>query len=288
MLIEAVGGSDMSDTSIDRAAGRVRDRSNNSGDGLHHHRIEGNLLRGSPAKAVGTFILVMTIIGTAIAATLAKPVAGAAYGSVAVPLAGGAALAVMAATLGHISGAHLNPAVTVGLAANRRFPWAYVPVYLIAQLAGAIGAALMAWVFFGGPARTVAHLGATYPAAGVGAWRAFAAEAVVTFVLVLAVVSVATDTRVPVGVAAIAIGAALASAILVSGPVSGGGVNPARSLGPMIVAGKFTDWWVYVTAPFAGGVLAAALYDRVLRAGATPTTRTGEVVKHTSRGLPDS
>jgi glycerol uptake facilitator-like aquaporin len=114
---------------------------------------------------------------------------------------------------------------------------------------------------------------------GVGAWRAFAAEAVVTFVLVLAVVSVATDNRVPVGVAATAIGAALAAAILVSGPVSGGGVNPARSLGPMIVAGKFTDWWVYLTAPFVGGLLAAALYEQVLRAGATPATQNDETLR---------
>jgi glycerol uptake facilitator-like aquaporin len=158
----------MSTAIIARVGARVRHRSNNSWLGLHRHPIEGNLVRGSVAEAVGTFTLVMTIICTAVAASLAKPVAGAAYGSVAVPLAGGVALAVVVASLGHISGAHLNPAVTLGLAANRRFPWAYVPVYLIAQLAGAIGAALMAWAVFGGPARTVAHLGATYPGGGRG------------------------------------------------------------------------------------------------------------------------
>jgi aquaporin Z/aquaporin NIP len=184
---------------------------------------------------------------------------------------------MVVATLGHISGAHLNPAVTLGLAANRRFPWMYVPVYVVAQLVGAIAAALMAWALFGEPARAVARLGATYPAAGVGPWRAFAAEAVVTFVLVLAVVSVATDTRVPVGVAAIAIGAALAAAILVSGPVSGAGVNPARSLGPMIVAGRFTDWWVYVIAPIVAGALAAGLYGRVLCGGIPSTTEQGHL-----------
>jgi aquaporin Z/aquaporin NIP len=259
----------------ERTGAQARFRTDRSQLGLHRHAIQGNLIRCGVAELLGTFILVLTIIGTAIAASLARPVAGVAYGSVAVPLAGGAALAVVVATLGHISGAHLNPAVTVGLATNRRFPWVYVPVYLIAQLLGAIAAALMAWALFGGPARTVARLGATYPAAGVGAWRAFAAEAVVTFVLVLAVVSVASDTRVPVGVAAIAIGAALVAAILVSGPVSGGGVNTARSLGPMIVAGKFTDWWVYLIAPIVAGVLAAALYERVLRGGTPPTTEAG-------------
>ena len=98
----------------------------------------------------------------------------------------------------------------------------------------------------------------------------FGAEAIVAFMLVLAVVSVATDSRVPPGVAAIAIGAALGGAILVSGPISGAGVNPARSLGPMIVAGTFTDWWAYLIAPLVGGVIAATSYDRVLRSGAAP------------------
>ena len=100
--------------------------------------------------------------------------------------------------------------------------------------------------------------------------RAAAAEAAGTFVLVLAVVAVATDSRVPRGIAAVAIGAALAVAIVISGPVSGAGVNPARAIGPMILAGQFTDWWAYLAAPVAGGVVAVALYDRLLRTGGTP------------------
>ena len=100
--------------------------------------------------------------------------------------------------------------------------------------------------------------------------RAAAAEAAGTFVLVLAVVAVATDSRVPRGIAAVAIGAALAVAIVISGPVSGAGVNPARAIGPMILAGQFPDWWAYLTAPLAGGAIAVALYNRFLRAGNTP------------------
>ena len=114
------------------------------------------------------------------------------------------------------------------------------------------------------------RLGAPAPAAGVPVGRALAAEAVVTFVLVLVVVAVATDSRVPRGIAATAIGAALAVAIVISGPVSGAGVNPARAIGPMILAGQFPDWWAYLAAPLAGGVVAVALYDRFLRAGHTP------------------
>jgi glycerol uptake facilitator-like aquaporin len=82
---------------------------------------------------------------------------------------------------------------------------------------------------------------------------------------------VATDSRVPRGIAAVAIGAALAVAIMIAGPVSGAGVNPARAIGPMILAGQFTDWWAYLTAPLAASVIAVALYDRILRADSNPT-----------------
>jgi len=237
---------------------------------LHGHQLERNLARAVTAEAAGTFVLVLAITSTAVAATLSRPVAGIPYGSLAVPVAGGLALAIGVASLGHISGAHLNPAVTLGLAVNRHFPWAYAPGYLIAQFAGATAAAAVTWGLYGDQARSIAHLGATVPAARVSAGRVLAAEAVVTFVLVLVVVAVATDTRVPRGIAAMAIGAALAVAIVIAGPVSGAGVNPARAIGPMILAGQFSDWWAYLTAPLAGGAIAVALYDRFLRAGSTP------------------
>jgi MIP family channel proteins len=237
---------------------------------LHGHQLERNLARAVAAEAAGTFVLVLAITSAAVAAALSQPVAGTPYGSLAVPVAGGLALAIGVASLGHISGAHLNPAVTLGLAVNRHFPWAYAPGYLIAQFAGATAAAAVTWGLYGDQARSIAHLGATVPAARVSAGRVLAAEAVVTFVLVLVVVAVATDTRVPRGIAAMAIGAALAVAIVIAGPVSGAGVNPARAIGPMILAGQFSDWWAYLTAPLAGGAIAVALYDRFLRAGSTP------------------
>ena len=237
---------------------------------LHGHQLERNPARAAAAEAAGTFVLVLAITSAAVAATLARPVAGAPYGSLAVPVAGGLGLAIAVASTGHISGAHLNPAVTLGLTVNRQFPWAYAPGYVLAQFAGATAAAAVTWGLYGDQARSIAHLGATAPAAGVSAGRVLAAEAVVTFVLVLVVVAVATDTRVPRGIAAIAIGAALAVAIEISGPVSGAGVNPARAIGPMILAGQVSDWWAYLTAPLAGGVAAVALYDRFLRAGRMP------------------
>ena len=158
----------------------------------------------------------------------------------------------------------------LGLAVNRHFPWAYAPGYVLAQFAGATAAAAATWGLYGDQARSIAHLGATAPAAGVSVGRVLAAEAVVTFVLVLVVVAVATDSRVPRGIAAVAIGAALSVAIMISGPVSGAGVNPVRAIGPMILAGQFSDWWAYLAGPLAGGAIAVALYDRFLRAGNTP------------------
>jgi len=171
---------------------------------LHGHQLERNLARAVTAEAAGTFVLVLAITSTAVAAALSRPVAGAPYGSLAVPVAGGLALAIGVASVGHISGAHLNPAVTLGLAVNRHFPWAYAPGYVIAQFAGATAAAAVTWGLYGDQARSIAGLGATVPAAGVSAGRVFAAEAVVTFVLVLVVVAVATDSRVPRGIAAMA------------------------------------------------------------------------------------
>jgi MIP family channel proteins len=238
---------------------------------LHGHPLEGSLARAAAAEVAGTFVLVLTIVSTAIAATLARPVAGSPYDSLAVPLAGGIALAAAVTSLGHISGAHLNPAVTLGLAANRRFPWSYVPGYVFAQFAGAIAAAAVAWGLYGQRAKSVAFLGATYPAAAAGIWRVLAAEGIVTFLLVLVVISVATDDRVPRAAAGVAIGLALAAAILISGPVSGAGVNPARAIGPMILAGKFTDWWAYLIAPVIGAGLAVLAYDRILRKGSPPS-----------------
>jgi MIP family channel proteins len=237
---------------------------------LHGHQLERNLARAVTAEAAGTFVLVLAITSAAVAAALSRPVAGAPYGSLAVPVAGGLALAIGVVSVGHISGAHFNPAVTLGLAINGRFPWPYAPGYVVAQFAGAIAAAAVTWGLYGNQARAMAGLGAPVPGAGVSAGRVLAAEAIVTFVLVLAVMAVATDSRVPRGIAAVAIGAALAVAIVISGPVSGAGVNPARAIGPMILAGQFSDWWAYLVAPVAGGVVAVALYDRFLRAGSTP------------------
>ena len=155
--------------------------------------------------------------------------------------------------------------MTLGLACNQRFPWARVPPYIAAQFAGAIAAAAITWALYGTRARTRVGLGASYPASGISAGRVLAAEAIVTFLLIIVITAVAVDSHLPAGAAAIAIGSALAAAILISGPVSGAGVNPAGAIGPMILTGRFTDWWAYLTAPVAAGILAVLVYNQVLR-----------------------
>ena len=236
------------------------------GGGLYGSQIDASHLLGAAiAELVGTFILVFGGTAVAVGAILSRPTAGAPYDSLAIALAFGLALAIVVAAIGHVSGAHVNPAVTLGMAATGKFPWNYTPHYIGAQLVGAVLAALATWVTFGGAgARSEANLAATYPAQGVGDLQAFIVEILITFILVIVVMAVATDQRAPAAIAPIAVGFALAVGVFIAGPVTGGSVNPARSLGPMLVAGDFTSVWLYILGPIIGGVLAALLYDRFL------------------------
>lgn len=165
----------------------------------------------------------------------------------------------------------MNPAVTLALATTRNFPWGYVLVYIVAEVLGATGAGLATWLTYGSAAREEANVGATYPSAGVSDGRAFVVEVLIAFILVIVVMAAATDQRVPsTATAALAVGFALAVGVFIGGPITGGAVNPARALGPMIVAGQFTSVWVYLTAPFVGGLTAAFLYRGLLSKAEKP------------------
>lgn len=240
------------------------------GEGLHGSHLGQNMASTALAEGIGTFILVLAITATAVPAALGRPIAGGAFDSLAVVLANGLTLAALVTALGQISGGHFNPAVTIGLAVTRKFPFTYVVPYLVAQLLGGILAALVTWSLYGTPGREKASLGATQIGPGVGVGTGLLVETLGTFVLVFVVIAVATDDRVPVGPRSIAIGFALAAAVLIAGPLTGAGLNPARALGPMIVAGKLDHWWLFLLAPLVGGVLAALLYDRVIRRASAP------------------
>lgn len=228
-----------------------------------------NMARAGVAEMVGAFFLIYTGTATAVAATTGASIAGDPPNSLAVAMAFGLVLAAMVGALGPISGAHLNPAVTLGLAVIGRFPWRYVPTYMIAQLIGAILGAAATWLTLGAAARDEGGLGATYPADGISDGRAFLVEAFITFLLVFVIVAV-TDKRAHIATASTSIGFALVAAVLIGGPSTGGAVNPVRALGPMLVALDFTSFWVYLFAPLVGGVAAALLYDKVVVRATAP------------------
>ncbi len=264
------GSGEASGGGVHRRSSRERSGSG-SGTGLYGSDVGSNMSRAAVAEVVGTAILVYAGTTVAVLATLGDPVIGTAFDSLAVPLAFGLALVALVAALGHVSGAHLNPAVTLGLAATKKFPWNHVPVYLGAQLVGAILGSIATWITVGAGARSQAALASPGLAPDVGIFQGFFVEAAITFILVFVVISVATDERVADTVAPIAVGFALAVAVFIGGVATGGSANPARALGPIIVA--WNNWdsaLLYIIAPIVGGVLAAFLYDAFISKADTP------------------
>jgi aquaporin NIP len=202
------------------------------------------------AEALGTFALVFFGAGAIMVAAKYGS-----FGQLGIALAFGLVIAAMVYALGHISGAHLNPAVSLGFALSRHFPWRLVGGYWVAQCAGAIAAAFLLRASLG----DVADVGATMPSDSDG--QSLLWEVVLTFVLMLVIMAVATDTRAVGEAAALAIGGAVALGALVGGPVSGASMNPARSLGPALAAGELGDLWIYLLAPLLGAALGAVAYQ---------------------------
>ncbi|WP_207956976.1 MIP/aquaporin family protein [Rubrobacter tropicus] len=255
---------------VQRRSARERSGSG-SGTGLYGSQIGSNVLPAAVAELIGTFILVYTGTAVVVATVLERPITGLPYDSLAIPLAFGLVLVALVAALGHVSGAHLNPAITLGLAVTRKFPWNFVPAYIGAQLLGAILAAVATWITFGAEARNQVGLASPATGPGVGFLQAVLVEIFITFILVFVVISVATDERAPAGVAPIAVGFALAAAIFIGGPTTGAAVNPARALGPIIVA--WNNWdlaLIYIIGPIIGGILAAVLYDNFISRADAP------------------
>jgi MIP family channel proteins len=247
----------------------------------------GNLALACSAEAIGTFLLVLVGTAVATAAVLGKGTAGPAYDSLAVALAFGLILTSIVGALGQVSGAHVNPAVTLGLAVAGKFPWRDVAPYWAAQLVGGIVAALVVWAAYGHGAYVDAHLGAPAPVNGADAFQVLLVEALIAFILVLTVISTATDSRVPPATTAVAIGFALAAGVLFGGPVSGGAGNPARALGPMIVAGTFPVWFFYTAGPLLGGVIAALAF-RLVGMASTPKVASAGAPGNGPSALPAS
>jgi len=228
------------------------------------------------AETWGTFLLVVVAAGGGVVAATS---AGAVTLGMVVVAPG---LMVMAIIyfMGAVSGAHLNPAVTLAFAVRRNFPWRRVPGYIVAQVIGGVAAALFLRAMFG----TVGALGATVPGRGVGSGKALAMEVLLTAGLVNTILGTASGARNIGHNAAIAVGGYIALAGLWAAPVSGASMNPVRSLAPDLVRGNLGTTWVYVVGPVVGALIGVA-FEWILKGKATAA---GEIAAQGARGSDDA
>ena len=223
------------------------------------HKHPANEFQRLLAEALRTFALTVVSAGGIIISAISH----GEVSSVAHFVAAGLLIMAMIYALGRTSGAHFNPAITLGLALRRDFPWRRVRGYWIAHLLGAVVAALLLRLLFG----MVEHLGATEP--HQGAVIACSMEALLTFFLVTVVLGVAAKGELVGNNVAIAVGSTIVLCGLFAGPISGASMNPARSLGPFLVSGQLGDAWIYVVGPLVGTLLAVGM-AWLLRGGTTP------------------
>ncbi|MDB6135268.1 MAG: family channel protein [Verrucomicrobiales bacterium] len=206
-------------------------------------------MRKLMAELLGTFALVL--MGTG--AIIVNQESGGVIGHAGIAVVFGLVVLAMIHTFGDVSGAHLNPAVSLALAAAGRFPLSAVPGYAAAQTAGAFAASGLLRLLFPGNA----GLGATLPAGAPG--QSFILETVLTAVLMLTILSVTTGAKEKGMTAATAVGAVIALEAMFAGPVSGASMNPVRSLAPAVMGGHWEHLWIYLTAPVLGALLAVPL-----------------------------
>ena len=198
------------------------------------------------SELLGTFMLVLVAAGGGILHAEGQISLAAAV------VAPGLMVMAIILFMGAVSGAHLNPAVSLAFALRRDFPWKRLPGYVLVQLAGASLACLFLDAVFG----NVHHLGATLPGSGYAAWQALLMEVVLTATLVSVILGTASAAQNVGAIAALGVGGYIALAGLWSAPVSGTSMNPARSFGPALVSGDFTAYWVYLLGPLAGTLIA--------------------------------
>ncbi len=203
------------------------------------------------SEVLGTFLLVLVAAGGGVVNAVSH---GAISRAAAVTAPGLMVLAIIL-FMGAVSGAHLNPAVTIGFAARGDFPWKRVPGYIVAQLVGAaLASLLLAWLF-----GKVGMLGATEPGPGISDWQALVIEFVLTAGLVSVILGTSSGAQNLGPISAFGVGAYIILAGLWASPISGASMNPARSFGPALVLWDFNHFWVYIVGPIAGGLLAVGI-----------------------------
>jgi MIP family channel proteins len=210
------------------------------------------LVRSLLAEAIGTFALVFAGAGAIVVDAQTH-----ALGHVGVAITFGLVIMVMIYAVGHVSGAHFNPAVSLAFALTRHFPWPRVFAYWVVQVAAALLAAALIRASLGNDA----HVGATLPSGSQG--QSFVWEFVLTFFLMFVIMAVATDARAVGEAAAIAIGGTVGLDAMFGGPISGASMNPARSIGPAVVSGDLHALWLYIVAPVLGAAAGALTYQLV-------------------------
>jgi len=218
------------------------------------------LARALAAEFVGTFALVFAGCGAVMVDAKTH-----ALGHVGVALSFGLVIMVMIYAVGHISGAHFNPAVTFAFALSRHFPWPRAVGYWTAQFLGALTAAAL----LRGSLGDIADVGATLPSGSQG--QSFLWELLLSFFLMFVIMAVATDTRAVGEAAAIAIGGTIALDAMFGGPISGASMNPIRSLAPALVSGNLHALWLYILAPILGTSLGALTYQFIRSEPRQPT-----------------
>jgi MIP family channel proteins len=214
-------------------------------------------LRRSVAEFIGTFTLVFIGAGSIMtAAGLRDPTL------IGIALAHGLAIGVMVSAVGHISGGHFNPAVTLGFLVTRRIEALLAVYYWLAQFAAAIVASLLLWWIFPTSLVDARHLGVPALGSGIGSGAGLAVEVILTFFLVWVVFATAADPRGTFkSIAGLAIGFTITLDILMGGPLTGAAMNPARALGPQLVHDDWANGWIWYLGPALGAVAAALLYE---------------------------
>ncbi|EEF45341.1 probable aquaporin NIP7-1 [Ricinus communis] len=215
------------------------------------------------AEFMGTFILMFCVCGIMASTQLT----GGQVGLLEYAATAGLTVIVLVFAIGPISGAHVNPAVTIAFATFGHFPWSKVPFYVVAQTVGSVLATYAAKLVYG----IKADLMVTRPVQGCNS--AFSVEFITTFLMMFLAASLAYQAATR-HLSGFVIGLSIGLAVLISGPVSGGSLNPARSLGPAIVSWNFKDIWVYIIAPTTGAVAGALMFHvlRIQRPPCSPTT----------------
>ncbi|CAN5479116.1 aquaporin Z [soil metagenome] len=205
------------------------------------------MIRRYAAEFIGTFAIVFAPLALANSSSLLEAA-----------LISGLAVAAMVFALGPISAAHFNPAVTIAFATAKRFPWRFVPAYLASQFAGAVLAAVTAKALYG-------SISPHIPADPTAITRNLGTEIAISFLLMLVIISVATDKRAGPSTPGIAIGGAVVMGVIIGGPVTGGSMNPFRSLGPALITGgqSLQVVWLYIIGPILGALAAALTYEAI-------------------------